>query len=131
MGGCDNENTNETGNSLVEYTAFNLHLQLFLFVVKQGTPTDNQLEGLGGKIAEKWEKLGRRLGVSDAKLEEINRAHDQLSEKGYRMLKHWKQDKGSSATYEALCDALEHEFVQHRDLAEQFCYNDGNNFLQY
>jgi len=47
------------------------------------------------------------------------------------MLKHWKQDKGPSATYEALCNALEHELVQRRDLAEQFCYIDGNYFLQY
>jgi len=86
---------------------------------------------LGGKIAEKWKKLGRRLGIIDAKLQEINRAHDQLSEKGYHMLKHWKQEKGSFATYEVLCDALEHELVQHRDLAEQFCYIDGNYFLHY
>jgi len=47
------------------------------------------------------------------------------------MLKHWKQEKGSFATYEVLCDALEHELVQHRDLAEQFCYIDGNYFLHY
>jgi len=86
---------------------------------------------LGVKIAENWIKLGRRLGVSDPQIQEINKAHYQLPEKGYHMLKHWKQDKGSAATYKALCDALQHELVQRQDLAETFCYIKGNYFLQY
>jgi len=98
--------------------------------VKQGIPTSFELEKLGDKIAEKWEKLGRRLGISDPKLEGIKQAYDRLSEKGYQMLKHWKQENGSAATYEALADALEHELVQHRDLAEEICYTNGNHFLK-
>ena len=74
-------------------------------------------------------KLGRRLGVSDAKLEEIDHCYDQLSEKGYQMLKHWRQVKGSDATYQALCDGLNHKLVQRQDLAEKFCYTNGNYFL--
>ena len=104
--------------------------ELFLFVVKYGTPKDDELEELGREIAEKWEKLGRRLGVSDPKIQEIKRAHDQLSEKGYQMLKHWKQEKGFAATYQALCAALQHTHVQRQDLAEKFCYINGNYFLQ-
>jgi len=46
------------------------------------------------------------------------------------MLKHWKQEKGSGATYQALCDALQHKHVQRQDLAEKFCYINGNYFLQ-
>ena len=46
------------------------------------------------------------------------------------MLLRWKQEKGSSATYKVLCDALEHELVQRKDLAEQFCYINGKYFLQ-
>ena len=38
------------------------------------------------------------------------------------MLKHWKQGKGSSATYRTLCDALKHALVQRKDLALRFCY---------
>ena len=83
------------------------------------------------KIAEKWIRLGRRLEVSEPKIEEINKAHDELSEKGYHMLKHWKQEKGSAATYQALCEALQHTLVQRKDLAEKFCYINGNYFLQY
>ena len=92
---------------------------------------DVELENIGVEIAEKWEKLGRRLGVSDARLAEIYQARDQLSEKGYHMLKHWKQNKGSAATYQALCDALRDGLVQRLDLAEKFCYIKGNYFMQY
>ena len=87
---------------------------------------------MGAEIADKWIKLGRRLGVHDAELQEINKGHDQLSEKGYHMLKDWRQKKGSAATYQALCDGLKHKLVKRQDLAEKFCYiNHGNYFLQY
>ena len=72
------------------------------------------------KIAEKWIRLGRRLEVSEPKIEEINKAHDELSEKGYHMLKHWKQEKGSAATYQGLCNALQHELVQRQDWQRRF-----------
>ena len=81
---------------------------------------------MGDEIGENWKKLGRRLEVSDSTIEEINKAHDQLSEKGYHTLKHWKQEKGSAATYHALCEALKHTLVQRKDLAEKFCYINGN-----
>jgi len=80
--------------------------------VKQGKPTDEELEKLGRDIADIWVKLGRRLGVSDPKCREIERAYVLLSEKGYHMLQHWKQIKGDDATYQALCKALQHELVQ-------------------
>ena len=80
---------------------------------------------MGDEIANDWRKLGRRLEVSDSNIEEINKTHNQLSEKGYHMLKHWKQEKGSAATYQALCDALQHELVHRKDLAEMFCYING------
>jgi len=109
----------------------NLFVQLFLFAVKRGTPDDIELEELGDLIVDKWKKLGRRLDVIDPKLQEIDHAHVELSEKGYHMLKHWRQEKGSAATYQALCHALQHKLVQRQDLAEKFCYINGNYFLQY
>jgi len=81
---------------------------------------------LGHKIVENWKSLGRRLDVTDSKLLEIEKDHEQISEKGYYMLKHWKQEKGCAATYQALCGALKHKLVQRQDLAEQFCYINGN-----
>ena len=93
---------------------------------KEGTPTDDELEELGDEIGENWIKLARHLEVSDPNIEEINKAHDLLSEKGYHMLKHWKQEKGSATTYQALCEALQHKLVRRKDLAEKFCYINGN-----
>ena len=84
---------------------------------------------MGCQIGEDWKKLGRRLEVSKRKIQEINEAHDQLNEKGYHMLNHWKQGNGSAATYQALCAALQDELVQRKDLAEKFCYTNGNQFL--
>jgi len=89
--------------------------------VRDDTPTDDELEELGNEIVE-WRKLGRRLNVSEPKLEEISQTHDQLSEKVYYMLIHWKQGNGSSATYKTLCNALKHKLVKRQDLAERFCY---------
>ncbi|KAL9973767.1 hypothetical protein ACROYT_G020265 [Oculina patagonica] len=99
-------------------------------IVKQGTPAYDELEDLGEKIEGKWKKLGRRLHIDDAKLQEIHEAHDQLSEKGYHMLRHWKQENGSAATYQALRNALQHRRVQRQDLAEQFCYIHGACAIQ-
>ena len=71
-------------------------------------------------------RLGRRLAVSDAKLQEIDQAYEQLSEKGYQMLKQWKQSQGTDANYQALCKALQHDLVQRQDLAEKFYIIKGN-----
>ena len=103
----------------------------FFFVVKQGIPTSYELEKLSADIGEDWIKLGRRLGVSNAKLKEIYRCHNHMSEKGYHMLIHWSEKNGSDATYQALCDGLLNDLVQRRDLAEKFCYIIGNYFPQY
>ena len=85
-------------------------------------PTDEELEELGEKIGRKWKKLGRRLLINNETLQEICQAHDELSEKGYHMLMHWQEKQGSAATYQALCNALQHKLVLRQDLAEQFCY---------
>ena len=113
-----------------DINTYSLSLQSFLFVVRHDTPIDDELEELGDEIGEKWKKLGRRLDVSDTKLSEIDQAHDQRSEKGYHMLKHWRQEKGCAATYQALSDALKHRLVQRQDLAEKFCHINGNYVLQ-
>ena len=101
----------------------------FLLLVKRGRPTEDELEQLGIDIAEDWSKLGRRRKLNEPTLQEIDNAHDQLSEKGYHMFKRWKQNNGSNATYQALCDALKHKLVQRQDLVEKFCYFKGNYLL--
>lgn len=94
----------------------------FVFVVKQGTPSDDELEHLASGLGSAWKKLGRRLGIKDPKLEEISQSNEALSEKGYQMLRHWREENGSLATYHILGQALQHELVNLRELAEKFCY---------
>ena len=74
-------------------------------------------------------KLGRRLDVGDPTLQEIDEAQYKLPEKGYQMLKRWKEKKGADATYQDLCDALQHKLVLRQDLVEKICYINGNYFL--
>lgn len=47
------------------------------------------------------------------------------------MLKRWKENKGADATYQALCDALQHKLVQRQDLVEKFCCIKGIYFQRY
>ena len=103
---------------------------MFLFLVKRDTPTDDELERLGAELdlEQTWKTLGRRLDVRDPKLQEIDHAHRNLSDKGYHMLKHWRQKSGSDATYKVLSDALKDKLVQRKDLAEKYCYINGNHF---
>ena len=103
--------------------------KLFLFVVKRGQPTNDELEKLGTDIAGGRKTLGRRLDFTCATIEEIDQNYPNLPEKGFQMLLRWKQRKGSAATYQALCDALQHELVKRQDLAEKFCYANGNYLL--
>ncbi|XP_022809286.1 uncharacterized protein LOC111346255 [Stylophora pistillata] len=90
--------------------------------VKQGTPSYDELEHLASKLGGVWKKLGRRLGIEEPKLDEVSKLNEELSEKGYKMLRHWKALNGSAATYQILAQALHHELVNRRDLAEEFCY---------
>ncbi|XP_022807201.1 uncharacterized protein LOC111344257 isoform X1 [Stylophora pistillata] len=92
--------------------------------VKQGTPTGEELEKIGSEIAEKWMILGRRLGVNDSKLKDIEQADTSLCERAYQMLLHWKQKESSDATYQVLSCALRHKLVQRTDLAEKFYQTD-------
>ena len=97
---------------------------LYLFVVKAGMVTDDDLTEVAGHIATGWKRLGRRLRVPESVLKGIDMSYqDQLEKAAYQMLKYWKQRQGVAATYSALHDALQHELVNRRDLAEMFCYD--------
>ena len=101
---------------------------VFLFLVKHGTPTDEDLEWISLRLV-KWRRLGRRLQIWEATLTKIDNYHEDLSEKGYQMLLHWKQRDGSAATYKVLHDALCHPLVGHRYLAEELrVYSDLPQF---
>ena len=62
------------------------------------------------------------MKIQEPKLDELQKLDEDLTEKGYKMLIHWKEVNGSAATYETLGRALLHGLVNRRDLAEEFCY---------
>ena len=89
-----------------------------MFLVKQGVPSDEDLEWLSQKL-EKWKTVGRRLEIEEARLTAFDNENRECSEKIYKMLVHWKERNGSTATYTILHDALCHPMVNRTDLAEQ------------
>ena len=107
-----------------------LNTILFLVVVRTGTPRDGELEELGRLIEDAWRSLGRRLDIDEVQLEKIERANNELSERGHGMLKYWKNENGPAATYLVLYHALKHKSVQRAVLAEKFCTIGGKYFLQ-
>ena len=88
--------------------------------VKEGIPSNDDLELLSVKV-EKWKTLGRRLKFEEAELTAFDKENDRLSEKAFAMLLEWKQKNASKATYRCLYNALCHELMNRKDLAEKFC----------
>ena len=99
-----------------------IHKDIIFFVVavKERSPSDDELEGLSKKI-ENWKSLGRRLNFDASQLTALHKDNEEWSEKAYAMLTAWKEREGSAATYQVLYEALCHEFVNRRDLAEEIC----------
>ena len=115
----------------VSYDAICSSFIFFPFLIKRGTPKNEELQKLGKKIGVKWDTLGRRLGVEEPELENIEQRHKDLEKRGYAMLMHWKQKNGSEATYQILIAALQDDRVQCKDLAEEICNNHGNYLQQH
>ena len=88
--------------------------------VKEGIPSDEDLEHLSVKVGE-WKPLARRLKLEFSQVEALHKDNEEWSEKALAMLIKWKRKKGSEATYRCLYDALCHDLVNRRDLAEEFC----------
>ena len=91
-----------------------------MFLVKQGLPSDEDLEWLSQNL-ENWKTFGRRLKIEEARLAAFDHENKEKFEKIYEMLLHWKKRNGSAATYKVLHDALYHQLVSRRDLAEKLC----------
>jgi len=90
--------------------------------VKEGTPSNDELEELSQRIAEAWKPLGRRLEIEEGKLTCFHKENEEYSEKAFKMLLHWKERDASTATYSVLYDALCHKLVNKKLLAEElFC----------
>lgn len=88
---------------------------------KEGKPSEGDLDELAIKIAAKWQKLGRHLGICQDVLDDIE-ANE--TEKPYRMLLRWRDTTTSSVLYEDLYHALCHPRVGLNNLAKEFCCKD-------
>ena len=106
-----------------------LFCDVFMFLVKQGVPSDEDLEWLSQKL-KKWKTVGRRLQIEEVKLMMIDDENTEFIEKIYQMLLHWKERNGSTATYTILHDALCHPLVNGTDLAEQLITGNISLILQ-
>ena len=102
---------------------------VFMFLVKQGVPSDEDLEWLSQKL-KKWKTLGRRLKIEEVRLTMIDDENTELFKKIYKMLLHWKERNGSTTTYTILHDALCHPLVNRTDLAEQLITGNISLILQ-
>lgn len=95
----------------------------FLIAVKAGNPSDDELEKLSTQLGGNWKKLGRRLKFDEAALSAIHDENNKVAERARCMLIEWQQGMGSDATYQVLYDALTHDLVACKRLAETFCCN--------
>ena len=100
-----------------------------MFLVKRGVPSDEELEWLSQKL-ENWKVVGRRLKIDTPTLTAFDMENSGWFEKSYRMLLHWKERNGSTATYTILHDALCHPLVNRTDLAEQLITGNISLILQ-
>ena len=87
-------------------------------VIKDGKPSDLELDELAGKIGEKWDRLGLHLGISQDVLGTIAA---NARDKPHQMLLHWINATTSTTLYHDLYHALCHERVGLNNVAEEFC----------
>ena len=84
--------------------------------------SNDDLQKLGKAIGVKWDRLARRLPkIGEDDIEEIEDSYRTLSQRGFHMLKLWKTNNGEAADYKTLYNALVHELVQRKDLAQKYC----------
>lgn len=64
-------------------------------------------EVIAENLGKNWRKLGRKLGLTDVKLDSISRRHPtELEETAVELLKEWRKNQGTEARIEDLLKAL-------------------------
>ena len=86
--------------------------------LKEGKPSDRELDELAGKIAAKWETLGIHLCISQDVVEGIAA---NAKDKPHQMLLHWRNTTTSATPYGDLYQALCHNRVGLNNVAREFC----------
>ncbi|XP_028296977.1 FAS-associated death domain protein-like [Gouania willdenowi] len=68
---------------------------------------DVAMEIISESLGKSWRKLGRKLGVTEVKLESIAQRHPtDLEETSMELLKEWRRSKGGEAQTHQLIQAL-------------------------
>lgn len=58
-------------------------------------------------LGKDWRKLGRKLGLTDVKLESVSKRHPtELAETAIELLREWRKYRGAQAQTEELLKAL-------------------------
>lgn len=89
--------------------------------IRGGRPEPDDLERLSMMLATKWKAVARRLKFKPGEIEAFDEQNKNLRDKAFKMLCEWQSRDGLDATYEVLYNALSHDFVQRKDLAQTFC----------
>lgn len=89
--------------------------------IRDGSPEQDHLERLSKELGTKWEAVARRLKFKAGEITAFDDENRKLPDKAFKMLCAWKSRDGKEATYGVLYNALTHDLVQLRDLAETFC----------
>ena len=79
--------------------------------------SDTLLHDLVEELSTSWKMLGRRLGIPEGAITNIDMEHRRVVEKGMGMFAEWKRRKGNDATVRILREALEK--TGRRDLSEK------------
>ncbi len=89
---------------------------LFTAQYKRTVP-DTLVHNLVEDLSTDWLMLGRRLGLPEGVIKNIDSEHPRVIEKGVAMFNEWKQRKPTDATIDALSQGLEH--IGRCDLSER------------
>ena len=90
--------------------------------IRDGAPEPDDLERLSIMLATKWKAVARRLKFKPGEIDAFDVQNKNLAEKAFTMLCEWQSRDGlDAATYEVLYNALSHDLVQRKDLAQTFC----------
>ncbi|KAL9959172.1 hypothetical protein ACROYT_G036266 [Oculina patagonica] len=82
-----------------------------------GVVPDSLVHDLVEDLSTSWRMLGRRLGLSEGVIKNIDSEHRRVIEKGVAMFDEWKNRRTNDATMHALREGLEK--IGRRDLSEK------------
>ena len=79
--------------------------------------SDTLLHDLVEDLSTSWKMLGRRLGIPEGAITNIDMEHRRVVEKGMAMFAEWKRRRGEDATVGVLRKALDN--IGRHDLSER------------